>query len=140
MVRDTRCVVRDTRCGMREGQNYRNLEIYQLAHRLAIEIHKMTLKLPHFEIYEEGNQIRKSAKSIPVNIVEGFGRRRYKAEFIKFLIYAHASCDETIEHLELLYDSGSLKKDDFEYFSEKYDELGRKLNKFIQAVDARHLT
>jgi four helix bundle protein len=60
-------------------QSYKDLDIYKLSHRLAIEIHKMTLnKLPKFEMYEEGAQIRRSSKSIVCNIVEGFGRRRYK--------------------------------------------------------------
>ena len=45
--------------------NYRNLEVYRLAHELAVEIHRMTLsELPKFEQYEEASQIRRSAKSI----------------------------------------------------------------------------
>jgi len=76
-------------------KSYRDLDIYKNAHKLAIEIHEMSLKLPKFELYEEGSQIRKSSKSIKSTIVEGFGRRRYKQEFIKFLTYSLASCDET---------------------------------------------
>ncbi len=57
-------------------QSYRDLEIYKKGHKLAIEIHEMSLKLPKFELYEEGSQIRKSSKSVKNNIVEGFGRRR----------------------------------------------------------------
>jgi len=49
----------------------------------------MTLeKLPRFELYEEGSQIRKSSKSIKSTIVEGYGRRRYQQEDIRFLTYA----------------------------------------------------
>jgi four helix bundle protein len=80
-----------------------------MSHKLAIEIHKASFDLPKFELYEEGSQIRRSAKSIPCNIVEGFGRRRYKNEFLKFLIYALASCDETREHLEILIEIGSME-------------------------------
>jgi len=36
--------------------SYRNLEIYQLAHTLAVKVHQMSLKLPKFEMYEEGQQ------------------------------------------------------------------------------------
>jgi four helix bundle protein len=117
-------------------QNYKDLEIYQLAHKLAVEIHKMALELPKFEMYEEGSQIRKSAKAISSNIVEGFGRKRYQQEYIRFLIFAHSSCNETIEHLEVLFETKSLiDKIKFDYFMEEYDKLGRKLNKFIQAVE-----
>lgn len=123
------------------AQSYKDLEIYRLSHKLAIEIHDASLKLPKFEMYEEGSQLRRAAKSVPVNIVEGFGRRRYKNDFLKFLVYALASCDETREHLEILFETGSLRgKDTFEYFLEKYDELGRKLNNFIKAVNSGHMT
>ncbi len=81
--------------------SYKKLEIWQIAREVVIEIHKMSLnKLPKFEMFEEGNQIRRSSKSVKSNIVEGYGRRRYKQDFIRFLIYALSSNDETIDHLE----------------------------------------
>lgn len=62
----------------RASQSYKELEIFQMAHHLLVRVHKMTLeKLPKFEMYEEGSQIRQSSKSIKINIVEGFGRKRY---------------------------------------------------------------
>jgi four helix bundle protein len=65
-------------------QSYKNLEIYGLAHKVALDIHRITLRLPKFEMYEEGSQIRKSSKAISTNIVEGFGRKRYRQDYIKF--------------------------------------------------------
>lgn len=82
--------------------SYKDLEIYQIAHKLAVEIHKMALQdLPKFEMYEEGSQIRKSSKGIVSCIVEGYGRRKYKNDFIRFLVYAQSSNDEKREHLSL---------------------------------------
>ena len=76
--------------------SYKNLEIWQAARSIVIDIHKMTLeKLPRFELYEEGSQIRKSSKSIKSTIVEGYGRRKYQQDYIRFLTYAIASNDET---------------------------------------------
>ena len=75
-------------------KSYRDLEIYKESKRLAIEIHKVSLQLPKFELFEEGSQIRRSSKSVTSMIVEGYGRRRYKADFIKFLVYAQSECDE----------------------------------------------
>ena len=122
-------------------QSYRDLDIYKKAHKLAIEIHEMSLKLPKFEMYEEGSQIRKSSKSVKDNIVEGFGRRRYKQEFIKFLTYSIASCDETRDHLDTLYETKSLRsKERYEYFCEEYDHLGRMISNFIKSVDSGHKT
>jgi four helix bundle protein len=120
--------------------SYRKLEIWQLARQLTVDVHKMTIeKLPKFELYEQGSQIRRSMKSVKSNIVEGYGRRRYKQEFIRFLTYAHASCDETIDHLETLFETGSLSGEDFyDDLRKRLDTLGEKLNRFIQGVETSH--
>ena len=122
--------------------SYRNLDIWRLARKAAVEIHEMSLSaLPRFELYEEGSQIRRSSKSVVTNIVEGYGRRRYKADYVRFLTYALASCDETREHLELLWKTGSLKNEDlYVRLDLLNDELGRKLNRFIQTVELKHNT
>ncbi len=126
----------------RHGMSYRDLEIWKLARETAIAVHHMTLHdLPKFETYEEASQIRRSAKSISANIVEGYGRRRYKQEFIRFLVFAHASCDETIDHLELLFETRSLTNEViFRELSSRLDLLGRKLNVFIDSVERSHRT
>ena len=122
--------------------SYKNLEIWRLAREAVIDIHKMTLKeLPKFEIFEESSQIRKSSKSIKSTIVEGYGRRRYKQEFIRFLNYAIASNDETIDHLETLFETGSLvDKEIYNSIHDKLEILGKKLNLFIQSVEKGHIS
>ncbi|OHB78543.1 MAG: four helix bundle protein, partial [Planctomycetes bacterium RBG_16_64_10] len=88
--------------------SYKKLTIWQEARELVVDIHKMTLtKLPKLEHYEEASQIRRSVKSVKSAIVEGYGRRRYKQEFVRFLTYALASCDETVDHLETLRETES---------------------------------
>jgi len=115
--------------------SYRNLEIYQEAFALAKRVHLASLTLPSFEIYEQGSQIRRSSKSIKDQIAEGYGRRRYKAEFIKFLIYSQSSCDEVSSQLEMIT---NLYPDlpDFDRLTSEYDHLGRKINSFIQYVES----
>lgn len=69
-------------------------------------------------------------------IVEGYGRRRYKGDYIKYLVFAIAECDETILHLEFLYETSSWKDEDaFNKFMEEYDLLSKRINKFIQWVE-----
>ena len=63
-------------------KNYKDLEIYKLSYHMAIKVHKLSLKLPKLEMYEEESQVRKSSKGIASGIVEGYGRRKYKAEFV----------------------------------------------------------
>jgi four helix bundle protein len=121
---------------------YQDLEIWQLAHHLAVDIHELTLlKIPKFEFYETGSQIRRSSKSVKSNIVEGFGRRHYKKDFIHFLIIAQASLDETRDHLDTLYATKSLSDiKEYNKLSALIDELGRKLFNFIRSVRNGHLS
>lgn len=115
--------------------SYKKLEIWKIARELSIEIHAMTLDLPKFEQFEEGRQIRKSVKTTRSTIVEGYGRRIYKADYIKFIIYALSSNDETIDHLETLYETKSLTYQNlYEGLHGKAEVLGKKLNNFLQAL------
>jgi four helix bundle protein len=68
--------------------------------------------------------------------VEGYGRRRYKQEYIRFLTFSIASNDETIDHLENLYETGSLKDNDlYENLHNRIGILGKKLNNFIKSIE-----
>ncbi len=119
--------------------SYKNLEIWQEAKELSIKIHEMTFKLPKFEQFEEAQQIRRSSKSVRSNIVEGYGRRAYKQEYLRFLIMAQASNDETIDHLEMLIETKSLM--DLELYNDlhgRLEILGKKINSFIKAVQRQH--
>ena len=55
-------------------KSYRDLEVYKESKKLAIEVHKMSLTLPKFELFEEGGQVRRSSKSVTAMIVEGYGK------------------------------------------------------------------
>ena len=117
-------------------KSYRDLDIYNESKKYAIQIHKMSLALPKFEMFEESGQIRRSSKAITTLIVEGYGRRRYKADFIKFLVYAQSECDETIVHLDFLFKTESLTDQlIYDELKSKYDLLSKKINKFIQWVE-----
>ncbi|WP_232225387.1 four helix bundle protein [Gramella salexigens] len=91
------------------------------------------MKLPKFELYEQGSQIPRSSKSIKDNIIEGYGRRTYRQDFIKYLIYSHASLLECLSQLEMidqLYDIPEVKD-----LMVKYDIPGAKLNSFIRYLE-----
>lgn len=81
-------------------------------------------------MYEEGGRLRRSARSITSCILGAYGRRRFKAEFVKFLIYAHASCDETIHHLNSIRDTHELDEKEIWLSLHAYDRLGSKINRF----------
>lgn len=119
--------------------SYKNLEVWQLSKQAVIEVLHMSLQLPKFELFEEGNQIRRSIKSVKSNIVEEYGRRRYKQEFVKFLIYSLASNMETIDHLETLYETKSLSNKQLcDTLHNRLDLLGKKLYRFLLSVENGH--
>ena len=122
-----------------ESEGYKRLDIYKLAHALAVEVHAMTMTLPKHEMYEEGSQIRRSSKSVSCQIVEGFGLRKYKNEFLLYLYRAFASATETVEHLQILRETQSFRNDVlYARLSDGYSELCKKLFRFIQSVEESH--
>ncbi|MEI6149467.1 MAG: four helix bundle protein [bacterium] len=119
--------------------SYRDLDVYRLAHALGVACHKMSMILPKYELYETGSQLRRASKSVSANIVEGYGRRRYKAEYIRYLIFAHASLEESIEWLEYIETLHEAVAEQARQLRCDADTVGAKLNRFIQSVERQHL-
>lgn len=70
-------------------------------------------------------------------IVEGYGRRRYKADYIKYLIFSQSECDETIVHLDFLFETKSLSNAElYTKLRNEYDLLSKKINKYTQWVES----
>jgi four helix bundle protein len=116
-------------------KSYKDLDIYTLALALFYRTHHVSLQLPKYELYELGSQIRRSSDSVVTNIVEGYGRKKYKMDFVKFLTYSHASNLETICHLEkliVLYPEQSIE---LILLQKEYDILGAKLFCFLRYVE-----
>ncbi len=114
-------------------KTHKDLDIYNLAFEYAIVVHKLSLKLPKFELYEQGSQVRRSSKSIKSNIVEGYGRRVYKNDFLKFLTYSHASLLECVSQLEMIIELYEIEG--VEEIKEKYNLLGGKIFAFSMYVE-----
>ncbi|WP_432673057.1 four helix bundle protein [Flavobacterium sp. SM2513] len=115
--------------------DYSDLDVYKESLELFFIIHPASLKLPKYEMYELGSQLIRSEDSTVTNIVEGYGRKRYKAEFIRFLVFSHSSCMEAKNHL---FKIATLYPDTFENMEDlilRYDNLGAKLYNFISYVD-----
>ena len=115
--------------------SYKDLEIYTLGLELFYKAHFATLKLPKHEMYELGSQLRRSSDSVAINIVEGYGRKKYKADFVKFLTYSYASCLESAFHVQkiaTLYPGIIVNEKDF---INRYNELSAKIYNFIKYVE-----
>ena len=114
--------------------SYRTLDIYKISFDLFTRTHPNSLKLPRYELYELGSQLRRSSDSVVSNIIEGYGRGVYKKEYERFLVFSHSSCDETIGHLEKIICLYPELKEDFEPLRNEYDLLGGKINNYLKWV------
>ena len=116
-------------------KSYQDLEIYKIALELFFQTHRFSLELPKYELYELGSQLRRSSDSINSNIMEGYGRRRYKNDFIKFLVCSHSSNLECRNHLIKLSRLYPEMKEKGEKLIAEYDHLGIKIHNFIEYVE-----
>lgn len=113
---------------------YSSLEVYKRGYRLALEMHKLTMRFPKHELYEIGSQLRRAAISIPLNIAEGYGRQEYNKDFRKFLITSRASGNEVMVLINMVKDLGYISDQEYSSLREDYDHLIKKLNKLILSV------
>jgi four helix bundle protein len=102
--------------------DYRRMNVWIRADKLAKEVNSLTLSFPSFEKFELGSQMRRSSGSMPDNIVEGSGKTSDK-EFVHFLNYAKGSARELDSQVGRCVEAG--------YFSE---EVGKRLKEEILVV------
>jgi len=88
-------------------QDYRKLDVWTKAHDLTLELYRATARVPGRSFPGLVSQMRRSASSIPANIVEGCGHST-QGELARFLQIACASANELSYHLLLARDLGAL--------------------------------
>lgn len=113
-------------------KEFKDLEVYKVSYDLAVRLHKLSIELPQMEQFELGRQLRRAATSIPLNIAEGYGRKKSAADFKHFLSIALGSCNEVRVLLDMLKDIGYLEEPIYDGFSSAYQVLGRRLFALIE--------
>jgi len=108
------------------AKTFKDLVVWQRAHDLVLEVYKVTAGFPKEEKFGLVSQIRRSASSIPTNIVEGRKKRSFK-EFLHFLNIADTSLEETKYHIILSNDLGYLKSEEVDKLNCMCEEIGRML-------------
>jgi four helix bundle protein len=93
-------------------QNFRNLEAWNKAHELTLQVYRITEGFPRTEIFGLTSQLRRAAASIAANLAEGCGRTQL--EFVKFIQIAFGSASESEYHLLLARDLGFVNPEDYE--------------------------
>jgi len=100
----------------------RDLKVYNLAYNLAMEIFVATRSFPKEEIYSLTDQIRRSSRSVAINIREGFAKRRYEQVFIRHLNDAFGSSEETRGWLDFSFDCKYISQEEHKRLDGQYDE------------------
>jgi four helix bundle protein len=104
---------------------FEDLEVWQKAHKLTMEVYKITNKFPKEEKYRLGDQLRRSAASVATNIIVEGNSRKHKKEFQQFLNMARSSLEETKYHLLLARDLGYVQGKVYHSLQERSDQIGR---------------
>ena len=115
---------------------FENLEVWKKAHLFTLNVYKLSRKFPAEEKYSLCDQLKRSASSVPTNIVEG-NERQSKKEFVQFLFTAKASLAETKYHLLLAKDLGYVPEDNYTQIIEQANEVGKMINGLISYLKSR---
>jgi four helix bundle protein len=118
--------------------HFEELRIYQIAVRLEAELFKHIGNIPKGYKIEQVDQITRSSSSVSANIVEGWNRRFYPRDFIRFLSIALGSSDETQHHLIILYNKKCIMELVYQEFRNEYKNLSIKILNLINHLRKKH--
>ncbi len=119
----------------REYRGFRDLKVFQLSYKLALEVFEVTKSFPKEEKYSLVDQIRRSSRSVPANIAEAWYKRRYPKSFVSKLVDSAGEVGETEVWIDLSCDHGYLQKNNQAYFHGAYGEVGKMLNSMINQTE-----
>lgn len=117
-------------------KDFRQLNVWQKAHRVALGIYKLTRGYPKDELYGLTSQMRRASVSLAANIAEGCAQRT-DAAFCRYLVVALGSGAELEYHLLLSRDLGLAADIDFESLQSDLTEVKKMLNSFFQKLSAK---
>jgi len=115
--------------------SYKDLIVYQKAYKLAMDIFERTKKFPSEEKYSLTDQIRRSSRSVCVNLVEAYRRRKYKAHFVSKLTDSSTENAETQVWLDFSKDCKYFEVGEYEDFKSRNDEVGKIIWHMIENPD-----
>jgi four helix bundle protein len=108
--------------------SFKELKVYQLAFESARDIRILSLSFPKEETYSLTDQIRRSSRSVCINIGEGYRKRIYPKHFTSKMTDADGEATETSIWLDFALDAGYIDSNTNNALQTKYLEIGRMLN------------
>jgi len=114
-------------------RNYKDLRVWEEAHRLTLSVYKATQAFPKEERFGLTSQIRRAAASFPANLAEGCGRRS-DGEMARYVQIAMGSGAELSYHLLLAWDLGFLKNEEHAEMDAQVERVMRMLSSLSAKV------
>ena len=108
-------------------KTYKDLNVFRESYQLALDVSRASRSLPGHEQFELGRQLRRAARSVPVNVVEGWAKRASAVEFKRFLQISIGSCEECKFWLEMSRDEGYLSPATCEELVNRFNVVGAML-------------
>lgn len=112
---------------------FEDLKVWQLAHKLSLETAELVKSFPRDERYDLSGQMRRSARAIPSDISEGFGRFHFNDK-LTFYERCRASLDELRNHFQEAFGNKYIDEDSYKRFFRKINEIGYLLNRMMKGV------
>ena len=112
-------------------ESFEQLDVWQVAHRLVLQVYRLTSTMPPDQRYGLISQMQRSAVSVPANIAEGF-KRRGRLDKVHFYNVAQGSLEELRYYFILCRDLEY--KLDYNLMASQAEQVGRMLTGLIKAV------
>ena len=110
-------------------RGHRDLKVFQLSYKLAMEIFQLSRAFPQTENYSLTNQIRRSSRSVAANLAEGF--RSYPKMLVNKLTDCDGEASETQVWIDFAFDCGYMSKENHDRLTAGYEEVGRMLSSML---------
>ena len=115
--------------------SFKELIVYQKAHKLAMDIFELSKKFPKEEKYSLTDQIRRSSRAVSSCIAESWAKRLYIKAFVNKLTDSLGEEYETEDWLDYSRDCEYISKDEYEKILSSYDEVRKMLISMINSPD-----
>jgi len=122
--------------GQRGFQTFEDLEVYKAARDFRKAMYAVNRRLPDFEKYELGSQIRRASVSLTNNIAEGHGRFHYPDQ-IRFFLHSRGSLEELVDDLNSCLDEKYLPSDEVAKLKEQARGVLILINGYLRYLRSR---
>lgn len=121
----------------------KDLKVYKAAYELAMAIFDTSKRFPPEEKYALTSQIRRSSRSVCLNLREAWAKRRYEAHFVNKLTDCDGENSETDSSLDFARDCGYISPQEHATLASRSEEVGRMLGRMIKypssfLINSRH--